>query len=134
MKTKKTEDEDYTKDDEILREEGMCDGPITVGNIELRPVTALSVSYMQRNAVFSDAKDLIWKTSAFAFLHSAPSAEVRKVVNDRDLFSNAVDNWIDKNVRHHAETTEIAEAMNAAFKRYTASASDSVGKRSAAGN
>lgn len=134
MRKQKEELSDLVKDDEILREEGMCDGPMTVGNIELRPVTALSVSYMQRNAVFSDAKDLIWKTSAFAFLHSAPSAEIRKVVNDRDLFSNSVDNWIEKNVTHHAETTEIAEAMNAAFKRYSATATNSPGKGSAAGN
>jgi hypothetical protein len=132
---KKNQNIELAKDDEILREEGMADGPINAAGIELRPITALSISWMQRNEVFSDTKDLIWKTCAFAFLHSAPFTEIRAVVNDRAAFIDAVDCWIEKNVAHHLETGEIATAMNAAFQRYSASASEVLGaKGSASGN
>jgi hypothetical protein len=126
---------ELVKDDEILREEGMADGPTRIAGLELRPITALSVSWMQRNEVFSDAKDLIWKTCAFAFLHSAPKAEIRAVVNDKAAFAEAVDEWIDENISHHLQTGEIATGMNAAFQRYASSASEVLGaKGSAAGN
>jgi hypothetical protein len=132
---KKPANIELAKDDEILREEGMADGPTKISGIELRPITALSVSWMQRNEVFSDAKDLIWKTCAFAFLHSAPKAEIRAVVNDKEAFAEAVDEWIDENISHHLQTGEIASGMNAAFQRYSSSASEVLGaKGSAAGN
>jgi hypothetical protein len=132
---KKTANIELAKDDEILREEGMADGPMKISGIELRPITALSVSWMQRNEVFSDAKDLIWKTCAFAFLHSAPKAEIRAVVNDKESFAEAVDEWIDENISHHLQTGEIASGMNAAFQRYSSSASEVLGaKGSASGN
>ena len=132
---KKPANIELAKDDEILREEGMADGPMKISGIELRPITALSVSWMQRNEVFSDAKDLIWKTCAFAFLHSAPKAEIRAVVNDKEAFAEAVDEWIDENISHHLQTGEIASGMNAAFQRYSSSASEVLGaKGSASGN
>jgi hypothetical protein len=132
---KKPANIELAKDDEILREEGMADGPMKISGIELRPITALSVSWMQRNEVFSDAKDLIWKTCAFAFLHSAPKAEIRAVVNDKESFAEAVDEWIDENISHHLQTGEIASGMNAAFQRYSSSASEVLGaKGSASGN
>lgn len=116
------------KDDEILREEGMCDGPrIVLNGIELRPVTALSVSWMQRNEIFGESKDLIWKSAAFAYLHSAPFSEIRSVVNDRSAFIDAVDVWIEKNIIHHIQTSELANAMNQAFSRYMSSASELAG-------
>jgi hypothetical protein len=132
---RKNQNIELVKDDEILREEGMADGPMKISGIELRPITALSVSWMQRNEVFSDAKDLIWKTCAFAFLHSAPKPEIRAVVNDKTAFAEAVDEWIDENISHHLQTGEIATGMNAAFQRYSASASELLNsKGSAAGN
>jgi hypothetical protein len=132
---KKPQNIELVKDDEILREEGMADGPMNVAGIELRPITALSVSWMQRNEVFSDAKDLIWKTCAFAILHSAPKSEIRAVVNDKESFAEAVDEWIDNNISHHLETGGIAKEMNAAFERYSACASVIIGsKGSAPGN
>jgi hypothetical protein len=132
---KKPANIELAKDDEILREEGMADGPMKISGIELRPITALSVSWMQRNEVFSDAKDLIWKTCAFAFLHSAPKPEIRAVVNDKEAFAEAVDEWIDENISHHLQTGEIASGMNSAFQRYSSSASEVLGaKGSAAGN
>ena len=133
---KKPVDIELVKDDEILREEAMCDGPAKIlGNLEMRPITALSVSWMQRNEIFNDAKDMIWKSSAFAFLHSAPLSAIRQVVNDKSDFMDAVDVWIEKNLTHHLQTTELATAMNAAFTRYMAAASEVLGsKGSAPGN
>ena len=132
---KKPTDIELVKDDEILREEAMADGPTRVMGIELRPITALTVSWMQRNEIFSDSKDMIWKSAAFAFLHSAPRAKVRGVVNDRENFTQAVDEWIDENIQHHLQTTELATAMNAAFTRYMSAASEVLGsKGSAPGN
>jgi hypothetical protein len=130
---RKNQNIELVKDDEILREEGMADGPIKISGIELRPITALSVSWMQRNQVFSDAKDLIWKTCAFAYLHSAPKIEIRAVVNDKYIFAEAVDEWIDENISHHLQTGEIAKGMNAAFERYSASASEILGAKGSAG-
>ncbi len=130
---KKPADIELVKDDEILREEAMCDGPAKIlGNLELRPITALSVSWMQRNEIFSDSKDMIWKSAAFAFLHSAPKAEVRRVVNDRDAFTDAVDVWIEKNLDHHLQSTELATAMNDAFTRYMSAASEVLGSKGTA--
>jgi hypothetical protein len=132
---KKNQNIELVKDDEILREEGMADGPLKINGLELRPITALSISWMQRNEVFSDAKDLIWKSAAFAFLHCESTAIIRGVVNDRELFANAVDSWIEDNISHHLQMGEISVAMNAAFQRYAASASEIVGaKGSGAGN
>ncbi len=132
---KKPANIELVKDDEILREEGMADGPAKIAGIELRPITALSVSWMQRNDVFSDTKDLIWKTCAYAYLHSAPKSDIRAVVNDKAAFAEAVDEWIDENISHHFQTGEIATGMNAAFQRYSASASEILGaKGSGSGN
>jgi len=131
----KKKNQELEKDDEILREEGMTDGPAAIGGIEMRPITALSVSWMQRNDVFADTRDMIWKSAAFAFLHSAPFPKIRQVVNDREKFIDAVDVWIEENMEHHSEATAIASAMSAAFSRYMSSASEIVGaKGSASGN
>jgi hypothetical protein len=121
---------DMEKDDDILREEGMTEGPMKFGDLELRPITALSVSWMQRNQVFADDKDLIWKSAAFAFLHSAPRSEIQKSVNDREDFLNAVDAWMDKNVVHHSEMNPIASIMAKAFERYAAASSETSGNGS----
>lgn len=132
---KKTKNAELIKDDEILREEGMCDGPLMFSGIELRPITALTISWLQRNEVFSEKRDMIWKSAAFAFLHSAPLIEIRAVVNEPWMFSDAVDSWIEKNICHHSETAKIAQVMNQAFTRYMAAASEVLdSKGSAPGN
>ena len=133
---KKNQNIELVKDDEILREEAMCDGPAKIlDGLELRPITALSVSWMQRNEIFGDSKDMIWKSAAFAFLHSAPFSAIRQVVNDKSAFIDAVDVWIERNLSHHLQTTELATAMNEAFTRYMSAASEVLGsKGSAPGN
>ena len=133
MKNKKNNNE-LEKDDEILREESMTDGPMTISGLVLRPITALSVSWMQRNNIFSDNMDLIWKSAAFAYLHSTPFTEVRSVVNNRAEFTDAVDSWIQKHIVHHNEISEITEVMNIAFKRYQSGISEPTKRGSATGN
>ena len=130
----KNQNNELIKDDEILREEAMSDGPMLVSGLELRPITALSVSWMQRNNIFSDNMDLIWKSAAFAYLHSTPLAEIRAVVNNRAEFTDAVDSWIQKHIVHHNEISEITEVMNVAFKRYQSGISEPTKKGSATGN
>lgn len=133
---KKIKNTELLKDDEILREESMCDGRIQIlGDLEMRPITALTVSWMQRNEIFAESKDMIWKSSAFAYLHSEPLVAIRMIVNEKADFIQAVDVWIEKNLRHHLQATELATAMNTAFSRYMASASEILGsKGSASGN
>lgn len=132
---RKKQNDELVKDDEVLREEAMTDGNKLVAEREYRPVTALTVSWMQRNDVFNDKKDMIWRASAFAFLHSEPLPAIRAVVNDREDFSNAVDSWIEKNITHHLSVAEMSKAMNDAFELYMSAASElATPKGSAAGN
>ena len=122
---KKNKDNELQKDDEILRIQAMEDGPKIVNGRILRPITALTISWMQRNEVFSGNMDLIWKSAAFAYLHSEPYSAIRSVVNDKESFVNAVDSWIEKNMIHHLEISAMTDAMNAAFELYNASATES---------
>ena len=122
---KKIKDNELEKDDEILRIQAMEDGPKIVNGRTLRPITALTISWMQRNEVFSGTMDLVWKSAAFAYLHSEPYSAIRSVVNDRSAFINAVDSWIENNMIHHLEISAMTDAMNAAFELYNASATES---------
>jgi hypothetical protein len=120
---KKPENIELMKDDEVLREEGMTDGPRAVGSVTLRPITAASMSYMQRNHVFSEEGDVMQKTAAFVFIHSAPKDQLRAVVNERSAFWNAVDDWLEENINHHSELEVYSAAMTEAFDVYAASKS-----------
>lgn len=111
-------------DDEALRMQGVTEGPKKIGKITLRPMTALSLSWLQRNRIFDDETgDTMSKTAAFVFLHSEPKDAIRSVVNDRNAFLDAVDEWIDRTVTHHNELEPYSEAMNDAMEQYLASAS-----------
>jgi len=125
--------DDLLTDDEITREQAMADGPTQAAGIDLRPITALSVSWMQRNNIFDEGMDLIWKSAAFALIHSEPTSKIRAVVNNRSAFIDAVDSWIEKHIVHHDEITAISDAMTLAFQRYKSSSSEGA-KGSAAGN
>jgi hypothetical protein len=120
---KKPENIELMKDDEVLREEGMTDGPKAIGNVTLRPITAASMSYMQRNHVFIEERDVLQKTAGFVFIHSSPKDELRAVVNDRSAFWNAVDDWLEENINHHSELEIYSSPMEEAFKVYNASKS-----------
>lgn len=108
-------------DDEALREAGMTAGPIRKAGFTLQPLSALTLSWLQRNHIFDDESgDMIQKTAAYAFVHSAPKSEVRAVVNDRSDFLDAVDLWIEKNIRHHTELEPLSAEMNKAMETYLA--------------
>jgi hypothetical protein len=118
---KKNKDNELLTDDEIIRVQAFEDGDKEIGKWKLRPITALSISWMQRHNVFNDDKDMIWKASAFAFLHSVPFDEIRGCVKDKEAFIDAVDCWIESNIVHHSEIEGITTEMNHAFSIYTTS-------------
>lgn len=108
-------------DDEALREIGMTEGPKKVSRFKLRPITALSLSWMQRNNLFDESfGDMLQKTAAFAFLHSEDKARIRSVVNDRIPFLSAVDEWLDENIKHHSELEPVSQEMTDSLDRYMA--------------
>jgi hypothetical protein len=114
-------------DDEALREQGMTDGPKKIGKFKLRPMTALSLSWLQRNNVFSDdTGDSMQKTAAFVFLHTEPKESIRSVVNNKSDFANAIDDWIDSNIRHHADLEPYTTEMSKCMEVYLASVTHAV--------
>ena len=118
-----TDNTDLLTDDEALRESAMTDGPRALpGGLTLRPITALSFSWMQTHQLFADefggdAK----KLAAFCYIHSEPKETIRTIIHNRTAFQNAVDDWIDGRFQHHAELEPYADSMNAAFAAYAAS-------------
>jgi hypothetical protein len=132
QKNKNTDTDELTTDDEILRTKGMEDGPKQVAGRELRPISALTLSWMQRNKFFGEGRDLIWKCAAFMFLHSEPIPKVRSVVNDNDAFMITVDQWIEKNILHRDDVQTLSKAMDEAFELYMSASTHSQG--TAAGN
>ena len=132
QKNKNTDTDELTTDDEILRIQGMEDGPKQVAGRELRPISALTLSWMQRNKFFGEGRDLIWKCAAFMFLHSESIPKVRSVVNDNDAFMITVDQWIEKNILHRDDVQTLSKAMDEAFELYMSASTHSQG--TAAGN
>ena len=114
-------------DDEALREQGMTDGPKKIGKFKLRPMTPLSLSWLQRNNVFADdSGDSMQKTAAFVFLHTQPKETIRSVVHNKDAFYNAVDDWIDEHIKHHSDLDVYSTQMSDCMNVYLASVSDAV--------
>ena len=113
-------------DDEALREQGMTQGNKKLGAITIRPMTALSLSWLQRNDVFGDTGDSMQKTAAFIYLHSQPREVIRNVVNDRAAFLDAVDDWIEANFPHHAQLSPYSDLMSEAMNAYLAASSTAV--------
>jgi len=116
-----TEIDELTTDDEALRESAFTTGKKPASRFNLRPLTALSLSWLQRNRVFDDEfGDMLQKTAAYTFIHSEPKGVVRSVVNNRADFLDAVDDWIDSNVKFHGELEPLAVEMNGALEVYMA--------------
>jgi hypothetical protein len=124
------EKNDLLTDDEELRIAGITDGPRLIAGRDLRPITALTISWMQRNKFFDPDKDNIWKAAAFMFLHSEPFTKIRAVVNDRSAFLDAVDVWIEKNIPDQQTVRAMAADMEQAFTLYMAATSHSEGTES----
>jgi hypothetical protein len=110
-------------DDEALREQGMTEGNKNISGITIRPMTALSLSWLQRNNIFDDEGDSMQKTAAFVFLHSEPREVIRSVVNNRAAFLDAVDDWLDEKFPHHTQLLPYTELMTDAMNVYLASSS-----------
>ena len=120
-----TENELIT-DDDLLREQAMRDGPKMVSKFKLRPVTAVSLSWMQRTRVFDDSQgDVMQKTACFAYLHTADKDEIRGVVNNLDKFLARVDLWIEENITSHKELNPVSDEMMEAINRYLAAGTNS---------
>jgi hypothetical protein len=111
-------------DDEALRHDGMTDGKKKKGKFVLRPMTGLSLSWLQRNKVFDDDfGDPTSKTAAFVYLHSEDKETIRSVVNNKSEFLNAVDDWIEKHVPYHTGLNQYVEIMNDSMNTYLAASS-----------
>jgi hypothetical protein len=125
---------ELVKDDEVLREQGMTSGPSKASRWELRTTAATEVSWMQRNKVLQPDMDILWRASAFAYIHEAPRVEIRKVINDHDTFIEAVDRWMDKNDPSSNEIKELATLMNSRIEEWFASSSEQENAATAPGN
>jgi hypothetical protein len=128
------QDTDLTTDDEALREQALTSGPQKCARWEIRPTAALEISWMQRNKILSPDMDVLWRAAGFAFLHSAPKAAVRAVVNEFARFASAVDDWMDKNAPTAQEIADLQRLAVERTNQYFASFSESAAAGSAAGN
>ena len=116
-----TTDTDLITDDEAMRESGMTAGPKRVSKFAMRPMTALSLSWLQRNRVFEDdGGDMLQKTASYAFLHTEPKEDIRAVVNNRQSFMDAVDQWMEKHIAYHNELEPLSAEMSEAMDLYLA--------------
>lgn len=123
------------RDDEILREQGMTSGTAKCGRWKLRTTSATEVSWMQRNLVLEDSgMDILWKTCAFAFIHAEDRAVVRESVNDRELFTEAVDAWMDEHKPTSSDIKTLASAMNSRIEEWFSSSSDLAQSGQSSGN
>ena len=124
-----TQETDLTTDDEAMREAGMTAGPKRKSKFLLRPMTALSLSWLQRNHVFDDATgDKLQKTAAYVYLHTEPKQDIRSVVNNHQDFLEAVDVWMEAHITYHNELEPLSEEMSEAMNIYLAANTSAVNK------
>lgn len=112
--------EEMMTDDEVLRMQGMTDGPKKVSRLTLRPITGESWAWLQTLKVFSDEVGSYHQAAAFAFLHSEPVEVIRGLVFKRDAFWPEVSKWIGERHAHHDEIEPYALELTAAYERYSA--------------
>ena len=112
---------DLMTDDEAMREAGMTAGPKRKSKFVLRPMTALSLSWLQRNRVFDDDNgDKLQKTAAYVYLHTEPKQDIRSVVNNHQDFLEAVDVWMEEHITYHKELEPLSVEMNESMNIYLA--------------
>lgn len=133
---KNTKDTDTElEDDEELRIRAMASGPKIVAGREMRPITGLTVSWMQRNKFWTD-RDTMWKAAAFMLLHSEPMSKLRGIVNNSQAFNDAVDIFIERNMggktlqEIEAQSAPYIAEMESAFTEFSASQTSSEGTES----
>lgn len=124
MKTKpKNTDNEFTKDDEVLRLQGMRPGSTKVGDFKLRRFVPGTIDIVQSNN--TGKKGNFFTVAAFGFVHSVPLDEVLEIADDPAAFSRAVRKWHIENFQTLEAQTALTEAVQAEFERINASESTS---------
>lgn len=122
-KKKAKTDLDEMTDDEALRERAMTNEGSILDSLNIRPMTVTTISQMRRNGFF-DVTDEMQQTSIFGFVHSADKQSVRSVVNNKDEFLSAVDDWMEMNFTHHKQMEPLTKVMSEALEEYMAAMSN----------
>jgi hypothetical protein len=122
-KKKAKTDLDEMTDDEAVRERAMTNEGSILDSITIRPMTVTTISQMRRNGFFDSVEEM-QQTSIFGFIHSADKQAVRDVVNDKDEFLSAVDDWMEANFTHHKQMEPLTKVMSEALEEYMAAMSN----------
>jgi fructose-1,6-bisphosphatase len=121
---KKEQIETLETDDEVLREKAMESGKQSINGIDYHPTDCLRVSWMQRNNVMDDSKmDIVWRVFAFAVIHTMEKKQLRSIVNDSELFIEAVDSWMEKHNPSEGDFKTISALMNERILEWFSSSS-----------
>ena len=129
MKTKaKNTDNEFTKDDEVLRLQGMRPGSTKVGDFKLRRFVPGTIDIVQTNN--TGKKGNFFTIAAFGFVHSVPLDEVLEIADDPAAFARAVRKWHIENFQTLEAQTALTEAVKAEFERINSaeSTSDTTGE------
>jgi hypothetical protein len=123
-KTRQTQDEDLTTDDEAVRVTAMTSGAEKCGRWTMRPTTAREVAWMQRYSGRHKNMGSMWEAGAIAYIHCGKPDEVLGAINDPELFVEAVDNWLVENNPSVKEAIAINNFMARRSNEWASSASD----------
>jgi len=124
MKTKqKPTDNDFAKDDEALRLQGMRPGSTKVGDLKLRRFVPGTIDIVQSNS--TGKKGNFWSVAAFGYVHTVPLDEVLEIADNPDAFSRAVRKWHIENFETLESQAALTEAVKLEFERINASESTS---------
>jgi hypothetical protein len=113
--------EDIQTDDELLRMQGMLDGPKTIGGLTLRPITGPSWANMQTLGVFDDSIGNAHKLAAYVLLHSESPEIIRSLIFRKDLFWQRVLDWMEKNIKTHMDLKPYDDEFERVYAIYNAS-------------
>jgi hypothetical protein len=121
-KTKQEPDVEYITDEEAVRERAMSNTGSVLDKLAIRPLTVTTISQMRRNGFFDSVEEM-QQTAMFGFIHSAEKQEVQAVVNSKDEFLAAVDDWMEENFTHHNQMQPLTKVMSSALEEYMAAMS-----------
>jgi len=124
MKTKiNSTDNDFAKDDEVLRLQGMREGSTKVGDFKLRRFVPGTIDIVQSNS--TGKKGNFWSVAAFGYVHTVPLDEVLEIADDPAAFSRAVRKWHIENFTTLESQSALTEAVKLEFERINAAESTS---------
>ena len=113
--------EDLTTDDDLLRLQGMTDGPREIGKFTLRPITGETFAWMQTVGIYDDEIGSVFRMAAYAFIHSQPKKEVLPLIFKREKFWLAVSDFIEEHFDHHESLTPYDKIFGEQYEIYQAS-------------